>query len=122
MHSNIIRITGFPIAVLLLAHWGYAQGLMNSQPLSGQPRRPSLSPYLNLARDNSGALPSYQAFVLPRLEQNQQLISQYLLQTQTRKLEQSLATDPNVRATGMGGKFQNRTHFYPQTSTAPPRR
>ncbi len=82
----------------------------------GPPTRPTLSPYLNLARENTGVLPSYQAFVLPRLEQNQQKMYQWQLQTQTQRIESTLLSDPNLRPTGMGGKFQNKLHFYPTQS------
>jgi hypothetical protein len=78
------------------------------------PRRPSISPYLNLGNENSGVLSPYHAFVVPGLLQQQQQIKSFALQARTLGLERNRSTDPELRQTGLGGRFQNYSHFYPE--------
>ncbi len=110
------------VAATLALFVGESSLAMAQAPRHGQaavvrPRRPTISPYLNIARDQSGALPSYQAFVVPRLEQQQQQQVQRWIQSRTQKLEDLSLEDPTLRATGTGGSFQNFTHFYPPRRT-----
>lgn len=99
------------IATLWLTEPTLAQPPLLDRP-EVQPRRPSLSPYLNLGIENSGALPSYQTFVQPRIEQQKQQASQFLLQAKTMALEKNAFVDSHLRQTGLGGRFQNYSHFY----------
>ena len=100
------------IFTLLLADPILAQAPTQGRPALQPPRRPSLSPYLNLGIPDSGALPSYQTFVLPRIEQNRQQINQFALQAKTTALEKSPLVDANLRRTGGGGNFQNFSHYF----------
>lgn len=100
------------IAALWLAEPVLAQPPSPGRPEAQPPRRPSLSPYLNLGIENSGALPPYQTFVQPRIEQQKQQVTQYLLQAKTSALEKNEFADSHLRQTGLGGKFQNYSHFY----------
>jgi hypothetical protein len=83
----------------------------------GVPTQPKLSPYLNLLRNDSGILPPYHAFVLPRREIYQQQTRQA---GEIMRLEQAtyLHAAPNSGGssrrlpTGNGGRFQSYSHFY----------
>jgi hypothetical protein len=100
----------------MAALWQVAPALAQTPPPGRAavqpPRRPSISPYLNLGIENSGALPPYQTFVQPRIEQQKQQASHYLLQAKTAALEKNEFADSHLRQTGLGGKFQNYSHFY----------
>ena len=102
--STILALMSYAAPVL-------AQSSAGTGGQSRAPRRPSVSPYLNLGIENSGALPSYQAFVLPRVEQQKQITAQYMMQGRAAKIEDLV--DPNLRQTGLGGRYQNYSHFYP---------
>lgn len=75
--------------------------------------RPPVSPYLDLLRRDTGALPAYQAFVRPRLDfqQRQSIQSRAIrqLQQQTTANAQSIN---RIRPTGQGGYFNNYLHYY----------
>ena len=88
-----------------------------------QPERPTVSPYLNLLRNDTGPLPSYHGLVRPLV--NQAAVNQRSAQ-EARSLGlavQSLQSvnSTTVSGTGTGSVFGNRSHFYP-TSTIGPRR
>jgi hypothetical protein len=90
----------------------FAQAPSNTQGV--QPRRPVLSPYLNLGLENRDApLPSYQQFVLPRMTLDQQQIGQWRLQNRTGAIESTLRADAQLRPTGKNSRYQNYLHFYP---------
>lgn len=117
-----MRIQRRPNSTLWIAMWIFslflAEPMLAQAPAQGRPavqppRRPSLSPYLNLGIPNSGALPSFQAFVVPRIEQHKQQINQFALQAKTTALEKSALVDANLRQTGGGGNFQNFSHYFP---------
>jgi hypothetical protein len=92
-----------------------------------QPSRPTVSPYLNLFRENNGVIPNYQSLVRPMLQQ--QAINQYqgqLLQQQNRRISQLQTGQSQLEQaaspTGKGGAFnrmgssstfQNTSRFYP---------
>lgn len=103
------------IFVIVLAEQG------RSQNPTTTPRRPSLSPYLNLTNPNSGVLSPFHAFVLPGIEQQKQHAMQFMIQSRTMNLEKSQTTVAELRQTGLGGKFQNYSHFYPAPKTQPKR-
>ncbi len=103
------------IFVVVLVERGY------SQNPSTAPRRPSVSPYLNLTNQNSGVLSPFHAFVLPGIEQQKQQAMQLLIQSRTMNLEKSPTTVAELRQTGLGGKFQNYAHFYPAPKPHPKR-
>ena len=81
-----------------------------------QPRRPTVSPYLNLFRINNDVIPNYQSLVRPeqealrfrqeqlRLDQQQQReLSQ--LQSNVNRLEQAPIVTPLVAPTGQSSWF-----------------
>lgn len=82
----------------------------------GIPARPTLSPYLDLLRNDSGAISPYHAFVLPRREIVQQQTQQA---ANLRRLERASfggvvgGQVQNLRLpTGRGGSYQDYSHFY----------
>ena len=92
-----------------------------SQNPTTTPRRPSISPYLNLTNPNSGVLSPFHAFVVPGIEQQKQQAMQLMIQSRTMHLEKSQTTVTELRQTGLGGKFQNYSHFYPTPKSYPKR-
>ena len=104
----------FTIFILFLVGQGRSQN-----PTA--PRRPSVSPYLNLTNQNSGALSPFHAFVLPGLDQQKQKAMQLMIQARTMNLEKNQTTVAELRQTGLGGKFQNYSHFYPTPKPQPKR-
>ncbi len=109
---NAVCILAMLLLVLLLGKPLVAQTSVLEEPAVQPPRRPSLSPYLNLGIENSGALPSYQAFVLPRKEQQKQIANQYILQAKAMSSAKNDLAESKLRQTGLGGKYQNYSHFY----------
>ncbi len=82
--------------------------------------RPTVSPYLNLFRGNSGPVPNYQTLVRPQLNQ---LETNRMLRLDVERnaghiqqVEQNVATlrDPKIAPTGAGGSFYSYSHFYSQ--------
>lgn len=89
------------------------------------PARPTVSPYLNLLRTNNSPVPNYYSLVRPQLQQysineQQQSINQQQqssLQTQQqglRNVQEGLLEmrQPQVKATGTGGRFMDYQHYY----------
>ena len=83
--------------------------------------RPTLSPYLDYFRLNTGALPRYHQYVRPRqrilADRRQSWQAIGFLQTgvtrNTQRFEAGLQGQPQVRGTGLGGSYMNYLHFYP---------
>jgi hypothetical protein len=106
-----------------------------ARPGRFQPAKPTLSPYLDLFRENRGLLPNYHTFVRPKIEQQefnqqQQLFNDRQLmvnETQRRtnvtiqdsmqQLQQGGGTmrirPAGGAQTGIGSGFRNFSHFYP---------
>jgi hypothetical protein len=81
-------------------------------PRSYQPSRPTFSPYLNLLRRDIGQiLPSYQAFVVPRIRELEFRDQQ---QSNVQQLERGLREVREVQsiATGVSGSFGNEARFF----------
>ncbi|WP_149498591.1 hypothetical protein [Roseiconus lacunae] len=106
------------IAFILVAVF-FSPAIVQSQsPLGTYTRTPTLSPYLDLLRTDSGVLPNYQQFVRPRLQLQQQLQSQaQQLDRQSRAIRSinQRVTQPTVRGTetGTSTRFLNYSTFYP---------
>jgi len=123
MYDRTMRLIVPGIAVLGLT-LGWAS-IATAQTRTGRytPKRPTVSPYLNLTRRDTGALPNYYALVRPQLEQqalNQQQQATNLRQQQAVQGVQKQVTqlnEPNVRSTGTGAGFSNLSHYFP-TPTA----
>lgn len=93
-----------------------------------QPRRPTVSPYLNLSATNFGVLPNYFALVRPQIQQQQfNLQEQALRQTQQREIvrlqNQVQRGSTPAGATGTGSwfmapgqrvRFQDTSQFFPE--------
>jgi hypothetical protein len=86
-----------------------------------EPRRPTTSPYLNLLRQDSGALPNYQAFVRPMQSQN--AINQQneaslqrqrltVMQLETEATTRQRAAE--IRQTGSSASFMEYSHYFPR--------
>jgi len=118
----ILAVTGLVFAA---AQDVQAQGAKSSQKYSRryQPSKPTLSPYLNYFRLNTGVLPNYQQFVRPQIQLQKTLQQQ---QAQIRAGRQTLTQlgnkveerfrNPVVSPTGHGATFMNFSHYYPKRS------
>jgi len=102
--------------------YGNAGRARAARPTYYTPRRPTLSPYLELTRPQQGPLPNYHQFVRPRqqvlreFQQNEQQIR--LLQREINQQQQQSPTTGRVAPssaapTGGGATFFNYSHFYP---------
>ena len=94
------------------------------------PQRPTISPYLNLMRDDNGSLPNYYSLVRPQLFQ--QSFDNRVLKTARaqERAVQKLSDVANTETTGPTGTgstfgnlshFRDRSHFYPVRQTFPTR-
>ncbi|QDU59123.1 hypothetical protein [Aeoliella mucimassa] len=95
-----------------------------SKPFSGGvSSSPTISPYLNLFREESSEeLPNYHAFVRPMLQQqqtntmNQRELNTLQSEVRQASYQQSSATsNGGVPITGHGTRYMNTSGFYPQT-------
>jgi hypothetical protein len=78
-----ISITRFACAgALVLASLSASASYAQRPPQRYQPSRPTVSPYLNLFRNNSGPLPNYYSLVRPQLYQQSYNEQQQYQQTQ----------------------------------------
>lgn len=115
MFCKLTALSGLTVALLLgsaarlTAQVNYPQALQRQ----GTPSHPTLSPYLNLLRDDSSLNSPYHTYVLPRREVAQQQLNQA---AHIRSLERSLDRVEPQRVsrvhTGTGGYFQKYLHFY----------
>jgi len=72
-----------------------------------QPSRPTVSPYMNLFRNNTGPLPNYYSLVRPQIQQeafNAQQVAQQAQQNSALKMLQS-QTAPPLTPTGKSSGF-----------------
>lgn len=102
-----------------------ARGIFNrpiTKPHANVHRSETISPYLNLLRDDSeDALPSYFSLVRPQIQQQQINRQQELqlnrLSTDFQQLQQQLAIpptgDPVLRPTGHPVQFLNTLQYFP---------
>ena len=114
----ILAISGFVFAA---AQQAAAQNPKQKYSRRYQPNKPTLSPYLNYFRLNTGVLPNYQQFVRPQinlqktLQQQQAQIrsGQNSLKDLNSKVEQRFSK-PTVSPTGHGATFRNYSHYFPK--------
>lgn len=94
------------------------------KPYANVERRPTVSPYLNLVRDDGDTsdVPNYQSLVRPQIEQSRtnrrqrqrlQKLGRQVRQLQTSKSPSTGETD-QVRETGHAVRFMNLLHYYPR--------
>lgn len=89
--------------------------------------RPTVSPYLNLLRTDTGAIfPNYHTLVRPRLEERRALAEQSArIQNMSRRLNQvqrevERGRGPNGELiTGHPTRFGNYSHFFPELGIPP---
>tara|TARA_R110002049_G_scaffold4601_4_gene31927 strand:+ start:176625 stop:177050 length:426 start_codon:yes stop_codon:yes gene_type:complete len=82
--------------------------------------RPTLSPYLNLLRNDDSVLSPYHSFVVPRRQQQQARQAQ---NDQIRSLQRRLNHTGQIPGgdrtpTGRGGYFQTYMHYFPQSNVS----
>ena len=91
------------------------------KPFTDIQRTPTISPYLNLTRDDDfNGLPNYFALVRPQLQQEEinrrQQRSIYSLNNDVRMIESRFAIppqgDPGIRPTGHAVYFMNYSHYF----------
>jgi hypothetical protein len=126
-------------AIVIGVHTLGAASASNAQVRRYEPNRPTVSPYLNLFRNdfNNGPLPNYQALVRPLQQQYEtnQIQQRLLLQqnqairqlnTNLDAVERRAATGRLVAPTGRGAWFRrpsrratylNTSRFYSQSGT-----
>jgi hypothetical protein len=103
-----------------------------------EPSRPTVSPYVNLFRENNGIVPNYQSLVRPMLQQQQTNIYQGQqlkkqqqslrdLQVSQQDLERRARAGTSMSPTGKGAwfnkpgsqsTFMNTSGFYSQSGTS----
>jgi hypothetical protein len=120
MKTQIMRFA-LVATLLFSAAESYGQVGTGRNPLP----KPTVSPYLNLLRGNTGPVPNYHSLVRPQLQQqaiNQQqrainLKQQSLSQANQQgiqRVQQGLfeLRQSQASPTGTGGGFMNFSHFY----------
>lgn len=89
------------------------------RPARFQPNRPTVSPYLNLFRNDNNAVPNYHLYVRPieqqrAINEQQQAVNRAQLQTAQRVGQELKQVQQGSAApTGIGGGYGNYLHFYP---------
>ena len=89
------------------------------------PERPTVSPYLNLLRNDNGPVPNYYSLVRPQLNQqgfNNRTASAARLQSLSIQKIEEVSQMRSTGPTGTGGVFQDFSHFYPAKRTNSSRR
>lgn len=112
--------TSYPVPVPRYSASFYRKPI--AKPFKNIQQRPTVSPYLNLVRDDSGAAANYQTLVRPQMEQleinRQQELQINRLDRQFQDFRQESAFpqqgSEDIRATGHATRFMNRSHFYPE--------
>ena len=91
------------------------------RPFDTTSRRPSVSPYMQLINNNTGAATNYQSLVRPQIDQqnyNAQSASaiknlQRQVSSQNRLSKSGAEGNQKLRATGHAAMRENYSHFYP---------
>jgi len=128
------------LLVILICGFAWAQGeLASAQGYLARrapaqragryrPTRPTMSPYLNLLRNNNGAIPNYYSFVRPQQRQKEFNRREQILRSKQAhtlgKIQNSIQQgQAPIHATGTGSgfmqpgtrsTFMNSSHYYPQ--------
>ena len=126
----VMRATAVAIgcAAAALAGTAMAQQGQGNLPFSSVYRRPTISPYNQIANFSQNPMQNqnvYQQMVLPQMQQQQQQIEQLnqarklnKMQNQVQQIQRDTSArqvDESIRPTGHRATFQNMSHFYPQT-------
>ena len=95
-----------------------AGGGRRAGPTRFQPSRPTISPYMNLFRRDTGPIPNYHLYVRPiqrqqALNQQQQLLNvEQGMALQELQLGLNQVQRSATGSTGIGAGFRNFSHFY----------
>lgn len=119
MSRNTV-IASLKAAVLAGLVTAVSMSSTQAQPPRYTPSRPTVSPYLNLLRNDNGTIPNYYSLVRPQLNQldfdNQVRISAKSQALAVRRLETlSQQQGASSSPTGTGSVFNNLSHYYPQS-------
>jgi TolA-binding protein len=129
-----MMMSRFALAVLFVAAAAGTASAQGMAPFSETYRRPSVSPFTMLTNGalNTGGVGVagatnpliYQQLVQPRVQQEQQFISQMQqgrqissLQSRVTQIQQGTTerqVNEQIRPTGHAATYQNLSHFYPQ--------
>ena len=116
--------TAILVGTLVAASTCFAQG-PNQKPFENVYRRPNLSPYNQIAQQNTNPQQGqtiYQSLVQPQLEQQRQQIEQLQQRRQIQQVQSQVANmnsprtrqlDESIRPTGHASTYMNYSHFYP---------
>ena len=98
-----------------------ARSAVAQRPGRYRPHRPTLSPYLDYFRRDTGLTNQYYTYIRPRRQLERFARDQ---QSQVRSLRQQLqqVREPTVRPTGIHGGFMNYSHYYQYRQPAGRRR
>lgn len=136
MPSNrkILRSGFFLTCVIILLSWECDAAAQRLQrPQRYEPARPTISPYLNLLRENVSPIPNYYSLVRPQLQQqriNQQQQSLLIRQnSEIRQLQTNLlrtqaegpvsGTPSWFQNPGSRSTFLNTSQYYGRVGTRP---
>ena len=126
--SNMWRWTMRAVlgAAIACGFAGPAEAQQANLPFSSIYRRPTISPYNQIANFSQNPMQNqnvYQQMVLPQMQQQQQQIEQLQqarrlnkIQNQVQQIQRdttSRQVDESIRPTGHMATFQNLSHFYP---------
>lgn len=114
--SGLVVAAFFAMTFVANAELAQAQGVRTNRGATARSRiqRPTVSPYLNLYRQDSQGLPTYQTLVRPQVQQ--QRVNQ-VQETEITQLRSQLATERASAAqplpqTGHVSYFRHYSHFY----------
>jgi hypothetical protein len=88
------------------------------RPTRFQPSRPTVSPYLNLFRRDTGPIPNYHLYVRPiqrqqAINERQMLLNEQQGMAMQQMQENLMQVQRSATApTGIGAGFRNFSHFY----------
>lgn len=99
----------FTVSIMSFALW--AVDSAHAQRRSYRPRRPTVSPYLDLLREPTGVLPNYYELVRPKLQIQETFRQQQAritgLQQRLRRVQSTVD-----EITGISGKFRTSTPYF----------
>lgn len=112
------RFNTLLLVVILSGGAGFSRSAVAQSTYT--PQRPTVSPWLGLWQNNSGALDNYHTFVRPQMELNNTLQMQNAalrrqevgLQNLNNEAVQPLGTATGMLPTGQGATFMSYSHYY----------
>jgi hypothetical protein len=97
-----------------------ADSATGQNPGTYRPETPTVSPWMGLWQQNTGALDNYHTYVQPQMELNAELQSQNAqlnrqgarLQALHNEVMQPQGVQPGMVPTGQGSTFMNYSHYF----------